>query len=106
VEGALVSRLFFLVAISPPPLLFPPHRRRHTKTFTNQIQQSNNPTIQPITRHQTINQTKNTKGLERDAAGLRREIRERDDALGDKEARVGELKRRNTVRGSRLGRVG
>ena len=37
-------------------------------------------------------------GLEKDIAGLKREIRERDDALGDKERRIHELKKKNQVR--------
>jgi hypothetical protein len=39
-------------------------------------------------------------GLEKDIAGLKREIRERDDTIGDKERRIYELKKKNQV-GSR-----
>ncbi|KAI8472173.1 MAG: hypothetical protein J3K34DRAFT_519934 [Monoraphidium minutum] len=35
------------------------------------------------------------KGLEKDIAGLKREIRERDDTIGDKERRIYELKKKN-----------
>lgn len=34
-------------------------------------------------------------GLEKDIAGLKREIRERDDTIGDKERRIYELKKKN-----------
>lgn len=34
-------------------------------------------------------------GLEKDIAGLKREIRERDETIGDKERRIYELKKRN-----------
>lgn len=36
-------------------------------------------------------------GLEKDIAGLKREIRERDDTIGDKERRIYELKKKNQV---------
>jgi predicted RNase H-like nuclease (RuvC/YqgF family) len=34
-------------------------------------------------------------GLEKDIAGLKREIRERDETIGDKERRIYELKKKN-----------
>ena len=48
-----------------------------------------------------------TQGLEKDIAGLKREIRERDDTIGDKERRIYELKKKNQVCGeSSLPRLG
>jgi hypothetical protein len=47
-------------------------------------------------------------GLEKDIAGLKREIRERDDAIGDKERRIYDLKKKNQAgpRGMREGAAG
>lgn len=36
-----------------------------------------------------------SSGLEKDIAGLKREIRERDETIGDKERRIYELKKKN-----------
>ncbi len=36
-------------------------------------------------------------GLEKDISGLKREIKERDDTIGDKERRIYELKKKNQV---------